>query len=509
MKRKLSLISRNSFNLVMVLSLLILLLLLNACNRIESQEALTVQQTQTASSISTHDNDLAFLPLVTPFPTRPVYSPGELVDYIAQPGDSLPVLAQRFNTTVSKIQEENSFIPEGATTMPAGMPMKIPIYYLPLWGPAYKIIPDSLFINGPAQVGFNIAEFIAGFPGWLKNYRAYASGENRSGAEIIDLVARNYSVSPRLLLAMLEYQTEALSKPELAAELQEYPLGYRMYDHKGLYLQLNWAANFLNNGYYSWRQGKLLEMVLQNGRLERFDPWSNAATVALHQYFDYLYADPDYSRSIAHDGFAQTYRQLFGDPWINEQAHLPGSLVQPEFILPIEQGQTWAFTGGPHSAWGIGEPLAALDFAPPMLVQKCETAADWTVAVASGIVVRSEEGQVMIDLDNDGDERTGWNVFYLHVATEERVPLGTQVQRGDPIGHPSCEGGHSTGAHVHIARKYNGEWIPAEGVLAFNLEGWLTYNGSAEYQGTLQRGLQTITANVNSDAGSFIRSEQR
>ena len=71
-------------------------------------------------------------PIPTPFPTRPLYSPGELVDYTAQAGDTLPALASRFNTTVDEILAANTFIPRTATTMPPGMPMKIPIYYLPL-----------------------------------------------------------------------------------------------------------------------------------------------------------------------------------------------------------------------------------------------------------------------------------------------------------------------------------------------------------------------------------------
>ena len=36
----------------------------------------------------------------TPIPTRPAYDPGQLVDYLAQSGDSLPALAAHFNTTV-------------------------------------------------------------------------------------------------------------------------------------------------------------------------------------------------------------------------------------------------------------------------------------------------------------------------------------------------------------------------------------------------------------------------
>lgn len=77
----------------------------------------------------------------------------------------------------------------------------------------------------------------------------------------------------------------------------------------------------------------------------------------------------------------------------------------------------------------------------------------------------------MLDLDGDGDEHTGWVILYLHLGKTEQIQPGMLVKTGDPIGHPSCEGGSATGTHIHIARKYNGEWIPAYGALPFNLEG--------------------------------------
>ncbi len=444
-----------------------------------------------------------------PTSSRPAYAPGELVDYTAQAGDTLPVLAVRFNTTVDEIRTANTFIPQSATTMPPGMPMKIPIYYAPFWGTSFQILPDALFINGPAQVGFDTEGFIAAQPGWLKGYTEYAAGENRSAGQIIDLVALKFSVSPRLLLALLENQSQALSDPLGSAAARTYPLDYPAASRKGLYRQLLWAANQLNNHYYSFRMGSLITMEHEDGRVERFDPWQNAATVSLQVFFNTLYPKQRYLEEISPQGLAGVYASLFGDPWAGAPAHIPGSLEQPPLNLPFETGKIWAFTGGPHTAWGSGEPLAALDFAPPLTTQGCQITQEWATAVAGGVVVRSETGEVVLDLDGDGDERTGWNIFYLHVATEGRAPLGAVLKTGDPVGHPSCEGGTSTGTHVHIARKYNGEWIPAEGTLAFNLEGWVAHNGSQPYQGMLTRLSRTITACECSNQASFIESDKR
>jgi len=92
-----------------------------------------------------------------------------------------------------------------------------------------------------------------------------------------------------------------------------------------------------------------------------------------------------------------------------------------------------------------------------------------------------------VDLDGDGYEQTGWVVLYMHIEERERVPVGVQVTTGDRIGHPSCEGGFSTATHVHLVRRYNGEWLAADGPLPFVIGGWRPIGASAEYGGSLVR----------------------
>lgn len=439
----------------------------------------------------------------TPIPTRAPFQPGELVEYIAQTGDTLPALAARFNTSLAEIRAANPIIPNDATTMPPGFPMQIPIYYQALWGTPYQIFPDSLYVNGPSAAGFNTAEFINQHDGWLKTYVEPGFEGTRSAASIIDLVAQNFSISPRVFLAMLEYQSQGLTNPAIPDTV--YFLGYRNNNYRGLYLQLVWAANTLNNGYYGWRGATLREFETSDGRLQRPDPWQNSASVALHYFYSRLYNSPTYDQIIGAGGLAQTYASLFGDPWLNVENHIPGSLRQPDLVLPFESGKAWNYTGGPHTGWGLGEPFAAIDFAPAG-VSGCDITSEWLVAVADGLVIRSEPGIVVLDLDGDGQEGTGWVIFYLHVATENRARVGQSLQTGNYIGHPSCEGGSSTGTHVHIARKYNGEWILADGPLAFNMEGWVAARGARAYEGTLVRFSRTITASTRAEGKSLIQA---
>lgn len=462
---------------------------------------------QSTSIIENMITPLAPTPVPAPTSERPNYAPGELVDYTAQNGDTLPALAARFNTTVDEILAANPIVPHEATTMPPGLPMKIPIYFLPLWGTAFQSVPDQAFVNGPAQIGFSTIAFVESTSGWLKNYRVYAGDLTRTGAEAIDYVAQNYSVSPQLLLALLEYQTGALTQP--SAPAGKYMLGFRRVNYETPYLQMVIAANILNNGYYSWRAGKLTELELLDGSLMRPDPWQNAGSVALQYYFSQIYSGDKYYAAIGPEGLARIYKALFGDPWANPVVILPGSLQQPELQFPFVAGHLWAYTGGPHTGWGSGQPFSAIDFAPASDTTGCYTVASdqYATAMADGLVLRSDIDGTVIDLDKDGDERTGWVLYYLHLATEARVPLGKEVKAGDHIGYPSCEGGHVTGTHVHIARKYNGEWILADGPLAFDLEGWVVHNGSQVYEGTLTRGAATVIACQCSDFQSQIMSD--
>jgi LysM repeat protein len=127
-----------------------ILIVLTACSG-NSQE--TTPPAVTPTSIP--GTNIPVGPTPTAIPNRPLYNPGELVEYTAQTGDTIAALAERFNTTSAEIMAANPFIPDSATTMPPGMPMQIPIYHRNFWGTAFKIIRDSLYVKCPAAVNFD------------------------------------------------------------------------------------------------------------------------------------------------------------------------------------------------------------------------------------------------------------------------------------------------------------------------------------------------------------------
>jgi murein DD-endopeptidase MepM/ murein hydrolase activator NlpD len=225
------------------------------------------------------------------------------------------------------------------------------------------------------------------------------------------------------------------------------------------------------------------------------DPTINAGTAAVQYFFGKLYDAKFWERTVSESGFFSVYNGLFGYPFDYAfEPVLPASLAQPNLQLPFEVGREWSFTGGPHGGWGDGSAWAALDFAPPGEEVGCISSDDWVVAIADGSIIRAENGAVVQDLDGDGYEQTGWTILYMHIESRERVQPGTHLKAGERIGHPSCEGGISNGTHVHLARRYNGEWIPADQSIPFNLDGWVSSGTGNEYDGNLSKNGITIEA---------------
>lgn len=132
----------------------------------------------------------------------------------------------------------------------------------------------------------------------------------------------------------------------------------------------------------------------------------------------------------------------------------------------------------------------------------------WITAAAPGLVTRSDNGLVVVDMDGDGSEQTGWVILYLHIATMGRVPVGEWLDQDEQIGHPSCEGGSATGRHVHMARKYNGEWMPADRPAPFVLSGWRAVQGEKNYEGLLIKDGVIVTAStVGSVEAVIVRTK--
>lgn len=374
--------------------------------------------------------------------------------------------------------------------------------------PNAQLLPDAEFVYSATSIGFDTKSFTLAQGGYLSSFQDYLGSVGKiTGYSAIDRLAEENSVSPRLLLALLEYEAGWVNGQPTDLLHTDFPMGFNDYRYKGMSVQLAWAINTMSIAYYGWRAGTIQHVEFSDGTKLRFDPRLNAATVALQYFFAKLRSQAQWARAIdPQSGFAATYQSMFGDAQERADsvgAIFPPGLTQPPLVLPFEAGYKWSFSGGPHNGWGVINPavygqahsiFSAIDFAPAAGKSGCTPSDAWAVAAAPGLVVRSENGVVILDLDGDGYEQTGWNLLYLHLANAGRIPVGTYVETDDRIGHPSCEGGVATGTHLHFARKYNGEWVTADGPIPFVMSGWKLISTGEAYKGQLVKGNRVITA---------------
>ena len=141
--------------------------------------------------------------------------------------------------------------------------------------PDFKIIPDSELVYSPGNAGFNMAGFVQGYNGYLSVYSGVVDDIAMSGEEILERVATEYSVNPRLLLAVLEYQSGWVRNPDPEAKTLVYPMLFYESGREGLYKQLAWAANLLNEGYYLWKLNAITAWLLSDFSVVLVDPTIN------------------------------------------------------------------------------------------------------------------------------------------------------------------------------------------------------------------------------------------
>ena len=439
----------------------------------------------------------------TPDPTRNRPArPTEV--YLMQPGDTLSQVAVEFGTTAQELASINGIT--DLNRVQIGQPLNVPVQ-VTRTGPANKLIPDSELVYSPAYIGFDVDAFARTQRGYLKYYTEQIEGQTLTGPQIVQRVADEYGVGPRVLLALLEYQGHWLSDSAPDWQSVLFPMGFGDPNWKGLYKQLMRAANLLNDGYYGFKTRGYTTVRFADGTRALVGPGLNAGTIGVQTMLAAVNDWASWQQALGPNGFAPAYTRLFGDPFAKAIEPLtPPGLAQPSLKLPWNREETWYYTGGPHGSWGGGSAWGALDFVPPDTRTGCYDTDAWVTAMADGVVVRSETGMVVQAIAGGDKEQAGWTLLYLHLATRDRAAAGTYLKTGDRIGHPSCEGGVTDGTHTHIARRYNGEWIAADGAIPFVLSNWQPHLTSA-YNGTLTKGDQTRTACVCRNETNAVQGE--
>src|SRR5690554_3810331 len=387
-----------------------------ACTR-ESGEVITITATPLIDEMT---GQVIIPPSITPTgptktPIQPTPNPARTDTlgsalYTVQAGDTLGTIALRYGVTVEELLALNPQL-ANPDALEVGQTINTPGGGLPV-GPDMKLIPDSELVYGPTAADFSITSVVKYSPGFLRAYSEEVDGEVMTGVEIIHFVAKSYSVNPRVLLALLEYRGEWLTNPFPPQAKIDYPMGIQRANREGLMRQMLDAAGALNAGYYGWKYRGNTMLTFEDGVRILYANTPTPGTLAVQRMLSVATSSTQWQRDVAPSGFFDTYLSLFGGPFSRAYEPIaPPDLAQPELTLPFARGEEWVYTGGPHGAYNSGSAWSAVDFAPPKpsdeliaLQGACYVSPYWVTAVASGVIARSGDGYVILDLDGDRSE---------------------------------------------------------------------------------------------------------
>jgi len=326
-----------------------------------------------------------------------------------------------------------------------------------------KPIRESAFVYDLARDDFDLSSYLDRHAPHLKPHE-----------EAISHWSGFASIHPRIVLALMDARSDVVSHPTDAS--LERPFG-TLSDEVGFNDQLSDVVTRLSQRFYNIKGIKRST----GPSLLRRDVESDASPASLVM----ASAMAENSRSVRATDPLDTFETRFAELFPEQAATLRGpetidrpepkqdlkqksdrslqwnygynSFVPPENMmqLPWRQGYWW-IPNGAHAHTGSGYPLSSIDVSYSWPRWGGRT---YSVAAAHGGYVRVfSRCQVRVTNPN------GWATNYYHLEGIQ-VRDGQWVNRNTKLavyandrGNALCQGGSSTGPHLHFSLLYNGQY---------------------------------------------------
>lgn len=280
-------------------------------------------------------------------------------------------------------------------------------------------------------------------------------------AEAISHWSGRTTISPKIILSLLEHQSQSLSQN--ITQGNQGSAFSNLSNKKELSARIGDVATQLAQHYY------------QNLGAGIQQPEMNALTTLLNE-------KKSTSSKTVND-FAKTFFKLFPDA-LSKQKNLttkeskaipPNDLLQ----LPYPIGQAWQTWGGTHSFTGQNSgPRSSLDFRQNRGGFGSNTSNFWVSSSSRGSAVK--HSSCFAEVVAPG----GWSTTYYHLDNIQ-VNTGQSVARNarlanyaDNLSQSLCDGGTSNGPHVHFSLKRNGVYVSLDKV---KLSGYEVQDGRRDY----------------------------
>ena len=321
---------------------------------------------------------------------------------------------------------------------------------------AFQFNEDHLIYTTDEMLSFDVTTYLQQNAPHLTEY-----------AEVISHWSGYSSISPRLLIALIEYNTGLISHPERLAKTQNKPMG-ALSKQTGFAEQVKDVAIRLATGYY-----QNLDKQLTAGSKQSANKGDN-----LNALVKLLSTTPIVTTTIGNgtitpstlDQFLEVYLRLFPDnnqdnkrPSIDNKTPLTTQLasVPPAnyFQLPFPISEYWWMSGSHSNGTSTNYPQTSVNFHQDDSLTTTLTN-NPVVAAAPGKVIQHSDCTIEVIHAN------GWSTVYtninnIQVATGDQVKRNQQLAEygNNPDQTSLCQLDQNTPAHQQFSMKQSGRYI--------------------------------------------------
>jgi len=306
-----------------------------------------------------------------------------------------------------------------------------------------------------------------------------------------------YSINPKILISLMEAKSGILTNPTEQSIAK--PFG-DLSNKASFAEQVKDVASQLTKRFYAFRRLSHDQESTQRHLLKLIVPTS-AATVAIkgvlttHDKDNVIGNDDFYNFFTAYENvFLEGKTALLNQhvlvknnkPISNESANKPqtsAAAAAPTMYLPWSSGWSWR-AGGAHGNDGSSWPLSALDFYYPSNNGGWGGNKPYVYSAHGGTVTRYSSCSMRVT-HSSGIATSYYHMDNLQYNTGSYVNAGTYIGRyANNYNQALCQGGQSTGPHLHMALLRNGYW---ESLNGYYLSGYYVKTGSSQYDSNCSR----------------------
>lgn len=340
--------------------------------------------------------------------------------------------------------------------------------------PGDPVFDPQRFSYEPGFYQPELQAFLDTQPGPLKTVRFQIGDRSQSFAEVLTGMASLYSLNPKIMLALIEQQSQLLSSEQPSPDQTNWALGFRgeAGRRQGLFQQLFWGMIELRHAirdYTLYPTSALPELVFAEDQRQPVPPDISMTRYALARVLAPSTTPEQLPAKL--DEFLRIYTQLFEDPRSPPVGWPP--VAEPFLTNPMEvRARITSFfdhdtpfllqNGSLVSFWGIRETALSYDghtgwdygMRPP---DRVLAAADGTVVFAGN----SDDGCFTPARGVIIEHRNGYRTLYWHLD-ELLVETGQLITSGTPIGVAGATG-CAFGPHLHFQVQYLGRDVDPYG----------------------------------------------